>query len=356
MGVSLAVGIAVAVAVFATHAALGDSPRGFMTSLAPGPAQKSAPLEQVKAEAETASLVASELVSLVFALGIIRVVVGPDWKRRLALRRPTLLHVGLVLLAFPGIGYLSELVATLSRTVLPTFDYQGEVVRMIGQVPWGLGVLAVGLGPALCEELWCRGFLGRGLVGRFGPVGGILLTSLFFGLLHLDPPHVLATFTMGICLHFTYLMTRSILMPMLLHFLNNSVAVLAVAATQPGTGPDGLDAAPSAWVFREGFTWSGALLGPDRTTEPVVYVAALGLLLTVCWALYRSRARMVPAAGGLVPPWQPAFAGVEYPPPQSGTAVVRPWPGWLALGLVALAVVIFAILACLPAVVENWYR
>src|SRR5208337_4060578 len=90
------------------------------------------------------------------------------------------------------------------------FHNNDEMQKGFTQWPVWFGVLVVGLGPALNEELFCRGFLGRGLLGRYGTVGGILLTSLFFGLLHLDPPHVVATFVMGCCLHFTYLMTRSL--------------------------------------------------------------------------------------------------------------------------------------------------
>src|SRR5207249_3638911 len=109
---------------------------------------------------------------------------------------------------------------------LPSMHYQESLEKMFGALPWWYGVLVVGLAPGVSEELWCRGFLGRGLVGRYGPVAGVLLTSLFFGALHLDPPHVVATFCMGAALHVVYLFTRCLWLPILIHFLNNSLAVL----------------------------------------------------------------------------------------------------------------------------------
>jgi hypothetical protein len=176
----------------------------------------------------------------------------------------------------------------------------------------------IGVGPGFAEELWCRGFLGRGLVGRYGYAAGILLTSFLFGIMHFDPPHVMATFCMGICLHLAYLATRSLWVPMLLHFLNNSLSVLSVT------------------LWKE--DWVGKSVDePDL----IMYPAALLLGLAVGWALYRSRARLAPAPLEALPAWRPEFPGVELPPRGSGVEVVRPWPGLLSLICVAGGVLIF---------------
>jgi hypothetical protein len=59
------------------------------------------------------------------------------------------------------------------------------------------------------------------------------------------------------------------------------------------------------------------------------------LAAAVLWAFFASRARLVRVDGSGEPPWQPPFAGVAYPPPGSGTAVVRPWPGvWPTLAVI----------------------
>ena len=63
--------------------------------------------------------------------------------------------------------------------------------------PWQFGVLVIGLGPGLSEELWCRGFLGRGLVEHYGVILGVLLTSFLFGLIHGDPHQGTMAMLMG---------------------------------------------------------------------------------------------------------------------------------------------------------------
>jgi len=266
-----------------------------------------------------ASLLATEVVGIALAWVITRLVVGKRWPRRLALRRPGVLHIILVILFCPALIYVSTGIHQIAEAALDqyhlTFHYNSELQKNFVEWPIWFGVLVVGLGPALSEELFCRGFLGRGLLGRYGTLGGVLLTSLFFGLLHLDPPHVVATFVMGCCLHFTYLMTRSLWMPMLLHFLNNSSAV--VLATQSGNVDQGAEA--------------------DKAIGPVPFVAALILGAAVGWALYRSRVRFASIDDRGPRFWQPDFPSVEYPPANSHFQPIHSWPGWLASSAIVVA-------------------
>src|SRR5207248_2667396 len=83
-------------------------------------------------------------------------------------------------------------------------------------------ILINAVGPALIEELFCRGFLGRGLVGRYGVLLGVLLTSVIFAVMHSDIPHMALAFVLGVYLHLAYLATRSLWVPVLLHFLTNA--------------------------------------------------------------------------------------------------------------------------------------
>src|SRR5262249_3210165 len=155
--------------------------------------------------------------------------VGPDWKRQLGVRRPATLHVFLIVLLLPGFLILPNLVQEVVTRVTGlrqpvSIEALNGVFR---QVSWFVTLLAVGLGPGVVEEVWCRGFLGRGLCARYGLVAGVILTSVFFGLLHMDPAYAIVTAMMGAFLYFVYLGARSIWVPILLHTLNNSVAVLA---------------------------------------------------------------------------------------------------------------------------------
>jgi membrane protease YdiL (CAAX protease family) len=149
-------------------------------------------------------------------------------------------------------------------------------------------------------------------------VVGVLLTSLLFGLNHLDPPHIAATFAIGLCLHYAYLTSRSLWIPIVMHFVNNS------------------------WSVLETLWQSESLHKVDDAPPPYLIAAVAVLALAVAWAFYRSRARLVATAAPDAPSWKPAFPGVEAPPPGSGTQIARPWPGWAPAAAVLLAGVAFA--------------
>ncbi len=258
-----------------------------------------------------------------FSMFAIRLVVGRDWKRRLALRRPSLSHFILVVLGFPGLFYLAEGTYRLATDYLPSMQDFGlpgmeDAVRQFQTWNPIAAVLIIGVGPGVGEELWCRGLLGRGLVGNYGIVLGILFTSFFFGLIHIDPQQATMAFFMGICLHFVYLTSRSLLLAMFLHFFNNSVSVL---------------------LPRFVITDNDA---SQENVPRILYLGSIFLLCAVGWAMYRSRVRLVTYADNLSP-WRPDFPGVEYPPAGTSTVVWRPWPGWQASGVVLAGLLIFAL-------------
>jgi membrane protease YdiL (CAAX protease family) len=272
------------------------------------------------------TFVLTEILVIAFSLLAIRLVVGRSWPRVLAVRRPGGIHFLLVLASFPAIVLLGNGAYYWLRHVahLPSLSDLGlpgmeEMVQVFNRWPAGFAVLVVGLGPGIGEELWCRGFLGRGLVGRYG-WQGVVLTSFFFGAIHLDPCQGTMAMLMGLWLHFIYLTTRSLWMPMLVHFLNNSLSV--VSSRVP--------------VLRD----------VEEASVPLfLFGGAACLLLGVGVALYLSRARLAAADGQGPALWQPAYPGVEYPPPGSQTRVVHPMPSALACVVVLVAALTF-VFAC----------
>jgi membrane protease YdiL (CAAX protease family) len=258
------------------------------------------------------------VVQIAIALTALRLVAGPDWRRAIAVRLPSVTHTVLVVVSFLPMMLLANGAYELIKLVIP------DVFEMVGQTdpmeymleltkswPLSLAVLLIGVGPAIAEELWCRGFLGRGLVGNYGVVAGIVLTSLLFGAIHLVPRQGAAAVLIGLWLHFSYVATRSLLVPMLLHFLNNSFAVILASLGSRVKGLEALDQ-------------PGILL----------YLNAGMLLAVVGWTLHRCRAHLVPP---LEPDhWNPAYPGVEMPPSWSLTTIAHPWPNWLEIVLIVL--------------------
>lgn len=87
-------------------------------------------------------------------------------------------------------------------------------------------LLVVALTPAICEELMFRGYLQRQVERRLGVVWSIVLVGLVFGLFHLRPTQVLPLATLGVYLGFSVWVTGSLWAGVLIHLLNNGLAVI----------------------------------------------------------------------------------------------------------------------------------
>jgi membrane protease YdiL (CAAX protease family) len=210
------------------------------------------------------------------SLGLILIVlpwrIGKGWRKQINLKRPAIIHVLLILLLAPGFMLLSGGIQELLQVVFgiepPTTNkLLGDMFRSF---PWYLTFLAIGLGPGVVEEIFCRGFLGRGLTARYGLLVGVTLTSLMFGLMHCSVSYAIPTAIMGVYLHFVYLTSRSLWISILLHTLNNSVAVLATLSG----GMAQLEADPQG-------------------IGPAIYLLSFSLILFASIALFTSRPRPV---------------------------------------------------------------
>jgi sodium transport system permease protein len=91
--------------------------------------------------------------------------------------------------------------------------------------------LLFGVLPAVCEELFFRGFVLSGLTsslrGPSAPVRAVVFTSALFAIFHIFPEKWLPTFLMGLVLGFLAVRTGSIWPGMLAHAANNAFAVLS---------------------------------------------------------------------------------------------------------------------------------
>jgi hypothetical protein len=87
-------------------------------------------------------------------------------------------------------------------------------------------IVLVGILGPMAEEIFFRGYVLPGLVKRFGIGRSLFLSSLMFGMFHIDPGAIVPTFALGIALGWVYLKTGSIWPAMFAHGLHNTVAVL----------------------------------------------------------------------------------------------------------------------------------
>ncbi len=89
---------------------------------------------------------------------------------------------------------------------------------------FALGLIA--LMPAVCEELLFRGFILTGLRRDAGPWASVLVSSLLFGVTHLDPARLGAVTALGALLGLLALRSGSLIPCMLCHFTHNGLALV----------------------------------------------------------------------------------------------------------------------------------
>ena len=107
----------------------------------------------------------------------------------------------------------------------PLFDFIEEIFEKMTIGPFWVTFISVAVYAAVFEEWLCRGVLLRGLLVRMKPVWAIVVSALFFSVIHMNPWQGLNAFLLGLLLGYIYYKTGSLWLTMLLHFVNNGTAI-----------------------------------------------------------------------------------------------------------------------------------
>ena len=89
-----------------------------------------------------------------------------------------------------------------------------------------LSFIAVSVFAPLFEEWLCRGIVLRGLLTRMHPGSAIAISAIFFAVLHMNPWQALPAFLLGLLFGYVYYKTGSLKLTMLMHFTNNTMALI----------------------------------------------------------------------------------------------------------------------------------
>jgi membrane protease YdiL (CAAX protease family) len=98
----------------------------------------------------------------------------------------------------------------------------------------GMTMLA-GLVIPIVEEVFFRGVVYRWLRDKWGIAVGVIVSGLVFGIAHFEPATVVPAIVMGFVLALAYEKSQSLWPPILIHMLNNTLAIVALYAFL-GTG------------------------------------------------------------------------------------------------------------------------
>jgi membrane protease YdiL (CAAX protease family) len=225
------------------------------------------------------------LLILSNSVGFLIVLVLGTWMARVSPRRlfpfrrfdPRLL-IPLVLVSGAGYLVLGEVDTLLRQIPAPDWftefmaDVDQATVDMIRRTFWPSAVALMVVAP-LTEELFFRGLLLHGFLGRYGRWRAIWASALIFAVAHLTPNQFLPALLTGLFMAWLMAATRNLWLPLLVHFGINGISVIWVglvldegAAAETATRLPVVVTGAALAVLVGGLFWLRRLVGePSRS-------------------------------------------------------------------------------------------
>ena len=131
------------------------------------------------------------------------------------------------LMAVVGVLAVGYCVDAVTAVMPPMPEWLETALNSMTEGNMLLNIFCVGICAAFFEEWLCRGMVLRGLLGTgVKPAVAIPVSALFFAIIHLNPWQAIPAFILGCFFGFVYYKTGSLKLTMLMHFTNNTFAVL----------------------------------------------------------------------------------------------------------------------------------
>jgi uncharacterized protein len=149
-----------------------------------------------------------------------------DWK---------MVFIGLIFLysCYPLGGMITHLISHLELPLVlqnMSEQNQGMIEKIIGSsnvLELIITIIVMAVIPSIGEELLFRGVIQNILSNHINIKLAIFITSLIFAILHLDPVGIAFKLILGCGLGIIYYFSKNILVPIIIHCLNNAFPILA---------------------------------------------------------------------------------------------------------------------------------
>lgn len=204
-----------------------------------------------------------------------------DLRRTFSLRLPDRIQLTGGLLLLVGATVLAWFLAWLQSLVAPVpveyLDALAEMVTADSVVRFLWLLILVAAVPSVAEEILFRGVVLSGLRARMAPMAAVVLTGVIFGLFHVAPEtgfRVLPTAWLGAVLAWVVVVSRSLPLACLLHFINNGAILTLIALPASREAVMGSPDAPPPFLLLPlavGFFVAGVVILRSATDDQVQY-------------------------------------------------------------------------------------
>ena len=123
-------------------------------------------------------------------------------------------------------NYWNVQLTNKSSVLAKFYDLLMETMKQMTGGPFWASFLLVAIFAPIFEEWLCRGMVLRGLLTKMKPANAIIISALFFAVIHANPWQALNAFLIGLTMGYVYYKTGSLVLTMIMHFVNNGSAVV----------------------------------------------------------------------------------------------------------------------------------
>ena len=134
------------------------------------------------------------------------------------------------IMAFVSISIIAIQTGIISPIVnsLPMPEFMQKIFLEFANQNGVFSFIAIVIAAPIIEELIFRGIILNGLLQRYSPIKSIILSSILFGIVHLNPWQFVGALIIGMFSGWVYYRTKKLSLSILIHLVNNLVAFLGM--------------------------------------------------------------------------------------------------------------------------------
>ncbi len=170
----------------------------------------------------------TQLIFLALPLGL-GYYIKTDYIKLFSITKPKPKGIIGGVILWAGTFVMMTLIVQLTLFLFPdSLEIVNELNKsLLGENSLWTNLFVIAFLPAVCEEILFRGFIFGSLKRRDNNVCPMIITTFMFSIMHDYAVKFIPTILLGMVLVYTLYKTKSIFVPMLIHFINNATIVIA---------------------------------------------------------------------------------------------------------------------------------
>ena len=168
-------------------------------------------------------------------------------------------------------NYWNMQLTNKSSILAEFYEMFTEMMKELTGGPFWSSFLTVAIFAPIFEEWLCRGMVLRGLLTKMKPGWAIVVSALFFAVIHANPWQALNAFMIGLVMGYVYYKTGSLILTMIIHFVNNGTSVI-------------LSHLDSMKDYADVNSWMEVM---DKSTYMILFVVSCVILAACLWTFSR---------------------------------------------------------------------